>query len=519
VDDGNGGIDTATLNITVVGLPPAAPTGLSASGGIGEVALDWADNSESDLASYTVYRSTTSGSGYAAIATDVVTSDYIDGTAIDHTAYYYVVSAVDSGSNESAVSSETSATAGWVAGLPVSDIAVEGAVTGTLADAELNDDAYQTITEVVGGNTSALEHKWVFNVSGAELVTFYVEAHHSANSEGDDFVFAYSTDDVNYTDMVVLTKTADDDTVQYYSLPIGLSGTVYVRVLDADRTDGNTQLDSIHIDTLFIVSEESSAAPVAATAPTPVDGAVNVAVDVNLSWTAGLMSTSHDVYFGTSPSPVFQGNQTGSIFDPGALLNGTVYYWAVDEVNNSGTTAGPVWSFTTVATPNNPPTFTVDPINEANATEGAVYSGSVANATDADSDPLTYSKESGPVWLSVASDGTLSGTPAQSDVGANVFTVQVDDGNGGTDTATLNITVDADSGPVLVFTDSFEFGQWNGLWTEDNQNEWFASSLYSYDGSYSAGLNGKASNAQLISIPIDLQGHSNATINFAWCVD
>jgi hypothetical protein len=97
----------------------------------------------------------------------------------------------------------------------------------------------------------------------------------------------------------------------------------------------------------------------------------------------------------------------------------------------------------TVTAVNDAPVFTVDPVNEANATEDVAYVGSVANATDAEGDTLSYSKIAGPVWLAVATDGSLSGTPAQSDVGANVFTVQVDDGNGGSDTATLNITVDA----------------------------------------------------------------------------
>jgi hypothetical protein len=93
---------------------------------------------------------------------------------------------------------------------------------------------------------------------------------------------------------------------------------------------------------------------------------------------------------------------------------------------------------------NNPPSFDADPINEVNATEDAAYSSTIADdASDPDSDPLTFSKVSGPAWLSVGTDGSLSGTPARSDAGANVFTVQVDDGNGGTDTATLNITVDA----------------------------------------------------------------------------
>ncbi|MCK4563640.1 MAG: cadherin-like domain-containing protein, partial [Verrucomicrobia bacterium] len=95
-----------------------------------------------------------------------------------------------------------------------------------------------------------------------------------------------------------------------------------------------------------------------------------------------------------------------------------------------------------VANVNTVPAFIVDPITGSDATEDAVYAGTLAgSATDADGDPLAYSKVSGTVWLSVATDGTLSGTPASGDVGANAFTVQVSDGNGGTDTATLNIAV------------------------------------------------------------------------------
>jgi hypothetical protein len=90
---------------------------------------------------------------------------------------------------------------------------------------------------------------------------------------------------------------------------------------------------------------------------------------------------------------------------------------------------------------NNAPTFTADPINEIDATEDAAYSSTIADdASDPESDPMTFSKVAGPAWLSVASDGTLSGTPSNSDVGANAFTVQVD-ATGGSDQATLNITV------------------------------------------------------------------------------
>jgi len=90
----------------------------------------------------------------------------------------------------------------------------------------------------------------------------------------------------------------------------------------------------------------------------------------------------------------------------------------------------------------NPPTFINDPIAKANGTQGLSYSGSIAgDASDTDADPLTFAKSAGPTWLSVASNGALIGTPGAADVGVNSFTVSVSDGRGGSDTATLQITV------------------------------------------------------------------------------
>jgi hypothetical protein len=94
---------------------------------------------------------------------------------------------------------------------------------------------------------------------------------------------------------------------------------------------------------------------------------------------------------------------------------------------------------------NNPPSFTSDPIVEIAGTEDTAYSSTLADdATDPDvGDTLFFSKVIGPTWLSVAGDGTLSGTPATGDVGLNSWTVQVDDDSAAIDQATLEITVDA----------------------------------------------------------------------------
>ena len=92
---------------------------------------------------------------------------------------------------------------------------------------------------------------------------------------------------------------------------------------------------------------------------------------------------------------------------------------------------------------NSAPVFTVKPISRPVASAGVVYSNTLAgSATDPDAlDTLTYSKLSGPGWLSVATNGTLSGTPGAADVGTNVFTVKVADAALAFDTATLNIVV------------------------------------------------------------------------------
>jgi fibronectin type 3 domain-containing protein len=89
--------------------PPAAPTNLTATAAGGSISLDWAANPEPDLDSYTVYRSTTSGSGYASIASGLATNAYTDNTVTEGTTYYYVVSAMDTAANESAQSAEASA--------------------------------------------------------------------------------------------------------------------------------------------------------------------------------------------------------------------------------------------------------------------------------------------------------------------------------------------------------------------------------------------------------------------------
>ena len=93
------------------------------------------------------------------------------------------------------------------------------------------------------------------------------------------------------------------------------------------------------------------------------------------------------------------------------------------------------------------PVWTVDPTDKADAIEDKPYVGSLGgDATDPDvGDTLTFSKDSfagpGSDWLTIAADGALSGTPYESNIGSNSWTVSVTDSWSTPVTATLNIEV------------------------------------------------------------------------------
>ena len=94
-----------------INLPPAAPAGLVATAGNGQVTLDWSDNVEGDLAGYRAYRGTTPGGPYGLLTPSPLTaSRFADDSVINDITYRYVVTAVDQAGFESPNSGEASAT-------------------------------------------------------------------------------------------------------------------------------------------------------------------------------------------------------------------------------------------------------------------------------------------------------------------------------------------------------------------------------------------------------------------------
>ncbi len=85
--------------------------------------------------------------------------------------------------------------------------------------------------------------------------------------------------------------------------------------------------------------------------PNPADGAIKVSRGVDLSWEDGGGAETYDVYWGESPETLalVSDDQAGTTYDPGTLEEETTYYWRIDSTNETGTTEGDVWSFTTAA--------------------------------------------------------------------------------------------------------------------------------------------------------------------------
>ena len=139
---------------------------------------------------------------------------------------------------------------------PISETPVYGTVTGTYADTFTSNNVYEVIREVLrpGYTYSWCEHKWTYNVRAGSSIQFRVEAYRPSNPDSDNFQFAYSTNGTTWTNTVSITKTSDNNTDQTYSLPAGTSGTVYVRVVDTNRSNNRGSLDYLYIDRLVIRS-------------------------------------------------------------------------------------------------------------------------------------------------------------------------------------------------------------------------------------------------------------------------
>jgi hypothetical protein len=89
--------------------------------------------------------------------------------------------------------------------------------------------------------------------------------------------------------------------------------------------------------------------------PDPADGAIDVPVDANLSWTRDEGAVQDEVYFGTDPcaltlvTTIMNLPPFPPLYNPPVdLIASTTYYWQIVEVNGPDRFGGAIWEFTTV---------------------------------------------------------------------------------------------------------------------------------------------------------------------------
>ncbi len=117
-----------------------------------------------------------------------------------------------------------------------------------------------------------------------------------------------------------------------------------------------------------------------------------------------------------------------------------------------------------------PPQFGARSYLLSDGAYNTAYSASIAGyATDVDGDTVRYELLDGPSWVSLASDGTLTGTPSSTgDIGMNRLKVLAYDGRGEVDKAEVEIYIAANGAVAsksIFFTDvsPTDVGQVNGV--------------------------------------------------------
>ena len=136
-----------------------------------------------------------------------------------------------------------------------------------------------------------------------------------------------------------------------------------------------------------------------------------------------------------------------------------------------------------------------NPVIEPDATAGQTYSNQLVPAGS------VFAKLSGPAWLTVHADGSLTGTPAESDAGVNTWIVSVTQGGGTPTMIQLQITV---TGTSILAED---FNSYSG---NQNKTQYQTGLKVAFGGSVARWSNTGTSTMHAV----DLSGSGNWAIMF-----
>ncbi|MGE4259254.1 MAG: beta strand repeat-containing protein, partial [Candidatus Babeliales bacterium] len=422
ISDGNGGTATATVNLTVtpVNDPPVANDDtFTVAEDSGATALDVLGN-DSILPdageTLTVTAVTQPAHGTAAINPDGTISYTPDANYNGADSFTYTISDGNGGTATATVNLTVT---------PVNDPPVANDDTFTVAE-----DSGATALDVLGNDS-------ILPDAGETLtVTSVTQPAHGTVAINPDGTVSY-TPDANYNGADSFTYTISD----------GNGGTATATV---NLTVTPVNDPPVANDDTFTVAEDSGST------------ALNVLGNDSILPDAGETLTVTSVTQPAHGTVVINPDGTVS-YTPDADYNGADSFTYTISDGNGGTATATV--NLTVTPVNDPPvanddTFTVAEDSGATALD---VLGNDSILPDA-GETLTVTSVTQPAHGTVAinPDGTISYTPDANYNGADSFTYTISDGNGGTATATVNLTVTPVNDPPVANDDTFTVAEDSG---------------------------------------------------------
>jgi PKD repeat protein len=240
------------------------------------------------------------------------------------------------------------------------EFAGAGTVSGDYIATHADDEgAIQSITERVSGGKkngrySYLEHTLQFNVTAGASVTVYANAWSGGSAEGDSFLFEWSTSSSGFQTLFTVGNSSGPGSAQSKLIDTtgALSGVIYIRVRDIDRTAGNKTLDTVYMDQLYIKTVTAAGDPPAA--PSGMAVSAPTSSSLTLNWSDNSTDETgfrveRSIDGGAFSMLTIVGANITSYIDTG-LSSSTAYSYRVLASNASGSSApSTVASGTTLA--------------------------------------------------------------------------------------------------------------------------------------------------------------------------